>query len=1647
MVARQYLLKIYNLVKLRQNLRLLIKEGFTFSVWYSNQSLTTIFDFTSLIVSDITLYAKWLPIIKENYTVTFDSDGGSSVVQQIIRAGECATEPDIPTKSNYLFIGWYTKKEFSFMFDFNTPITGDITLYAKWYNENNTLDTDGDGLTDELELTIGTDPYSVDIDNDGLTDFEEINLLNYDPLVVDTDGNGIFDKDEDPDGDGLKNYEEKQHGTNMMLADSDYDGLSDYDEINVYYTSPTNPDTDGDQVDDGTEVSIGSDPNKAEITFTTIAEGGTVANDITISVSMKSVSDGAGTLKVEHVTMENNPLISPMIPGFLDAAYEVTADSLSLESAIITFSLNSVIKESVLEPTVYYLNDETGLLEEVENQRTEGNKVIAEVTHFSTYILLDKVDFDSVWDKTITPPDSDEDSNGDKIPDYYAELINSGRLVLSNGSAWLEGVLDVYGRDNADWDGDGLLNGEEIRVIEKDGQYYLYMNSDPLLYDTDNDGFSDYREAKVLNTSPMKKTLPSDLDMSTSLTQVLDDVNFNDDIALKYLDFSKEEHWMQYIFDHSKRKQSRKALMEFFSTCLTAEALEKDVELDKRLSTLQTIKERITLAKKVLKLGKQTTEIATSLYPDKISDPEAENMKDLFDAIRSQRDFVALLSNILHQDINNMNILTKAIETAGGIVFVSDFYNIVSNFKLLKEGASTIDDAMESIFKVTKAVKEKSNNANAWLTAAEKLFSIAKEVCKVNDKFLHLDLPVKGKLLKSLTKNMQTSVGTRTKTVLEIDDLGNITKVKEVEDVTRGDIVGFGFSVVFDAMDTIANLIGTLDTYGKIKMNYVGFEESLETLRQISKTTSLPSYVRSAAQDLIKLFDDDDNVDWKKFNQAVIKASVGEVASGAFNIILDAVGFYFPVMGVVHGIASAVSTFGGLDERARTIVAAQTYYSITDASRTILTSLIHFVGSSKHFIEFEDEDYADVMKYIAQLAQSRVTGLETVENYIIAGKTAGWFERGSPIGILLDQKTQNSIVFGYQDAITRVYSIARQFGITLGLTSNSTVTGKIYDYSTNIPLEDVLLQIRKGLKNISGDILTKTTTDSQGQYVLNFPANVLNIEKNFTVELIKEGYNTSSFDLSVWGNLSRDCYMTRIEISSVSGVIRDSSDDIPIAGVTVTIISADGTTKGTTITNAKGEYSFNLGKNGNGDYKIELFKEGYQDKVFNVTVKGETRAQDEYLTHKDEAPIVYNDVPIDEAHFPDTKFRSEISYLDYNKNGILDKEEIASIKELDLSSEFFGHCKTLKGIEYLTALVKLDCRNNDLIELDLSSCKMLTTLICHNNKLMELDVSNNTVLTELHCGNNQLTTLNITHNPALELLYCRDNQLTTLDVTKNPKLRYLGCGDNQLTTLDVTNNPNLYYLGCGGKYTTAGDKYSANKLTVLDVTHNPELRDLTCDNNQLATLDVTKNPKLQGLHCGNNQLTSLDLSNNTALNWLSCEGNQLTVLDLSNCAKDIYVYYDIYDEDVNIIWPSKASSTSALSVSNANTNESYVVVATLSEFQATQTGEYTFDVSLDKTLSIGTTLVLLDKSDSEDLHGVFIGDNGEEIQMPVSEPLDHVIITADFEIGKTYTPVVAIKSDAQDANSGGCNIGALGAFIIMVSLGFMLRTRYIHRGR
>ena len=109
-----------------------VKEGFDFVYWATDQAGTNQFRFaTAAINANITLYAKWT---EAQHTVSFDTAGGSKVAAQTVPYGKKAVFPDIPTKEKCVFEMWCTKTADKYNeFDFSTPITEDLTLYALWF--------------------------------------------------------------------------------------------------------------------------------------------------------------------------------------------------------------------------------------------------------------------------------------------------------------------------------------------------------------------------------------------------------------------------------------------------------------------------------------------------------------------------------------------------------------------------------------------------------------------------------------------------------------------------------------------------------------------------------------------------------------------------------------------------------------------------------------------------------------------------------------------------------------------------------------------------------------------------------------------------------------------------------------------------------------------------------------------------------------------------------------------------------------------------------------------------------------------------------------------------------------------------------------------------------------------------------------------------------------------------------------------------------------------------------------------------------------------------------------------------------------------------------------------------------------------------
>lgn len=106
------------------------RQGYTFAGWYSDGELTSPYTFTTMPAENRVLYAKWTI---NQYTITFNSNGGTSVTSKTQAYMSSVTEPSSPTRTGYTFIGWFYDSGLTSQVSFpiEMPLNG-TTLYAKW---------------------------------------------------------------------------------------------------------------------------------------------------------------------------------------------------------------------------------------------------------------------------------------------------------------------------------------------------------------------------------------------------------------------------------------------------------------------------------------------------------------------------------------------------------------------------------------------------------------------------------------------------------------------------------------------------------------------------------------------------------------------------------------------------------------------------------------------------------------------------------------------------------------------------------------------------------------------------------------------------------------------------------------------------------------------------------------------------------------------------------------------------------------------------------------------------------------------------------------------------------------------------------------------------------------------------------------------------------------------------------------------------------------------------------------------------------------------------------------------------------------------------------------------------------------------------
>lgn len=283
-------------------------------------------------------------------------------------------------------------------------------------------DTDGDGLNDQQEALLGTNPLNPDTDADGLTDGAEVLTELTNPLNPDTDGDGLTD-----------GYEVNTSGTNPRVADTDGDGLTDGHEVNISLTNPLNADTDGDGINDGPEINtFGTNPNNAD----SDADGLDDLQEIVIGTNPNDPDTDDDTLPdgQEVLTLLTSPLLQDTDGDLLNDATEV----------------NTTLTDPRVADT-----DADGLTDgyEVNTSTTDPNDADTDDDGASDGAEV------NVYNSNPKNPDTD----GDTMPDGF-EIVNFClKVLIPDGAA--DPDLDFVGNlaelaqqtlpCNPDTDGDG----------------------------------------------------------------------------------------------------------------------------------------------------------------------------------------------------------------------------------------------------------------------------------------------------------------------------------------------------------------------------------------------------------------------------------------------------------------------------------------------------------------------------------------------------------------------------------------------------------------------------------------------------------------------------------------------------------------------------------------------------------------------------------------------------------------------------------------------------------------------------------------------------------------------------------------------------------------------------------------------------------------------------------------------------------------------------------------------------------------------------------------------------------------------------------------------------------------------------------------
>ena len=230
-----------------------------------------------------------------------------------------------------------------------------------------------------------------------------------------------------------------------------------------------------------------------------------------------------------------------------------------------------------------------------------------------------------------------------------------------------------------------------------------------------------------------------------------------------------------------------------------------------------------------------------------------------------------------------------------------------------------------------------------------------------------------------------------------------------------------------------------------------------------------------------------------------------------------------------------------------------------------------------------------------------------------------------------------------------------------------------------------------------------------------------------------------------------------------------------------------------------------------------------------------------------------------------------------------------------------GNAELSMTVSNCQVLQAIDCKNNHVKGLYLSSLPGLKTLDCSNNILTEsIELTGCSALETLNCSNNQLSQqLDLSGCPALKELNCENNNIPVLNIADMPSLQTLKAENNPAYNLTVKDCPNLstltftptmsYMMSFDNTGLTSLTIHNAESMRSFTAVNNLALQTMDCSHNQIMNMTLSNCPALVTLNCSYNPLYTLTIDGDNGgfaeLKTIDFSNTTLTQFGLYNCPK------------------------------------------------------------------------------------------------------------------------------------------------------------------